>query len=231
MKETGNIRPEMPMTDNSNTQTAGLILDFVGRCLDVFATQPQDHRDLVTDMLDTGRRFQADPQMQIGTCPPQAPVAKWLEPALAQGRKSARENGAMLGLLEATERLASLLPWEVGYDDPSLSESFRDNFGYAVVVGPGGLAECDQIAAGVTMMGPGLFYDWHHHPAHEFYINLSQDARWGLDFAELTLRPFGEAIVHPGGHPHAMQSGEGPLLAPWLWCGDVHSPAKMFAES
>jgi uncharacterized protein (DUF486 family) len=44
----------------------------------------------------------------------------------------------------------------------------------------------------------------------------------------MKAREIGEVITHPSYVPHAMFYLELPLLAPWLWKGDVHERTKMY---
>ncbi|MCH8522906.1 dimethylsulfonioproprionate lyase family protein [Glycocaulis sp.] len=83
------------------------------------------------------------------------------------------------------------------------------------------------FAFGITLIGPQTYYDWHQHPAVETYACLSPESKWGLNHAPLTKRPVGTVILHPSNAPHAMETGEYPLLAPWLWTGNIDSPARM----
>ncbi|MEL6876022.1 MAG: dimethylsulfonioproprionate lyase family protein [Pseudomonadota bacterium] len=203
-------------------------LGFVRASLDCFTDYAGANRTLVDKMLEKGEAFLAEAPDAPVRDTDQAPVARWLEPAIAHGRDQI--SGAPdHPVFTCLENIAEQLPWELGYDGPSLSEEFRANFGYVFIAGPGGLVECDWFAAGVTMMGPDIYYDWHHHPAHEFYINFSQTASWGLDLGELSRRKFQDMIVIPGGTHHAMRSGSQPFLAPWLWIGDIHTPSE-FSE-
>lgn len=211
--------------DQSQDRLRANVLDFVRASLDHFADYDGANSHLVEMMQGEGEAFLAnacDAQVRdIG----QAPVARWLGPAIAHARNRSASRASQK-IFTVMEQLSEMLPWELGYHDPSLSDAFRTNFGYAFIVGPGALIECDSFAAGVTMMGPNIFYNWHHHPAHEFYINLSQNSAWGLGFDKVSERKFEELIVIPGGTEHAMQSGSQPFIAPWLWIGDIHTPSQ-----
>tara|TARA_B100001765_G_C19436203_1_gene307896 strand:- start:124 stop:774 length:651 start_codon:yes stop_codon:yes gene_type:complete len=205
------------------------IRTFVQGTMAIVSENTGSHGSLIAQVQQRGEEFLAlTPALQRRAESP-APVREWLGQALSEATK--REcDGSTARILESLSIMADDLPWEVGYEGAGITDHFRRNFGYATLVGPGALIESDRFSAGVTMFGPDMFYDWHHHPAHEFYLNLTEGSGWGLDFEALSTRAFGEVIVHPGGRPHAMRSFDQPLLAPWLWCGDVHEPAKMTAQ-
>ena len=50
------------------------------------------------------------------------------------------------------------------------SPDFLENYGYAVLAGPGGLVASEALALGVLMLGPGIHYPTHRHPAVEIYV-------------------------------------------------------------
>lgn len=154
------------------------------------------------------------------------PTTDWLPLAIAEARRQDTQN-TFDGLLSALERLAPMLRWELGYDPRDVERDFAERFAFTEIVGLKGAATSSRFAAGVTLMAPNTFYEWHAHPAVEIYTCLSEGTRWGLDHHPLARREFGSVIVHPSMASHAMASANHPFLAVWIWSGDTQTPAAM----
>jgi hypothetical protein len=108
--------------------------------------------------------------------------------------------------------------------------TFLDNYGYAVIAGPSAgapaLVVCERLALGVLLLGPRTHYPRHAHPAAELYLPLNA-AEWWKGEGPWTAQPAGAVIHHPPNLPHATRTGEGPLLAIYLWRGDLATPARI----
>jgi hypothetical protein len=157
--------------------------------------------------------------------PPQTlPVCRHWEGALA------RVQPAEVILLAAALRaLTPYLAWRQnpGYTADRVGIRFLDNYGYAELVGPAGLLLSDRVAAGVLLLGPDTTYPPHSHPAVEHYLPLSGTALWGVGGSPPSPRPPGWLIHHPSGVPHEMRTGAEPLLALYLWQGDLDTAAAL----
>lgn len=94
-------------------------------------------------------------------------------------------------------------------------EPFYSSHANAMLIGPGGLEERDDVQVGVTVMAPEIVYPDHDHPPEEVYIALSPGAWWNADMAWTEPGP-GGIIYNPAGIRHAMRSGSGPFLALWF---------------
>lgn len=94
-------------------------------------------------------------------------------------------------------------------------EPFYSSHANAMLIGPGGLEERDDVQVGVTVMAPGILYPDHDHPPEEVYIALSPGAWWNADMAWTEPGP-GGIIYNPPGIRHAMRSGADPFLALWF---------------
>lgn len=130
-------------------------------------------------------------------------------------------------LWDATMNVMPYCLWTPGYDEEVVGLDFKNYFSYATLVGPSALIECSYLSAGITLAAPAFFYNWHCHPAIELYVNLTNNAFWGLDKKPLVQKELGDIIVHSSMREHAMFSADAPLLAPWIWVGDVKTPAIM----
>jgi hypothetical protein len=131
-------------------------------------------------------------------------------------------------LADALTGLSPALGWRQNpnYMRKPPGADFLDGYGYAVIAGPGGLVAA-PIAMGVLLLAPGLLYPAHAHPAEEVYLVLDGASRWWRE-GEGWRDPMGGAAVH---HPtrlaHAMQAGAAPLLAIYLWRGDLETNAAL----
>ncbi len=81
----------------------------------------------------------------------------------------------------------------------------------------------DDVVVGLVLLGPDVHYRAHHHPAEEYYFPLGAIA-WdhGDGWVE---EPAGELIHHAPWQPHAMATGDRPVLLAYLWFDDVAIPS------
>jgi hypothetical protein len=114
------------------------------------------------------------------------------------------------------------LDWYYHYPDrPDLAA----NIAFAELIGPAAPLWSDKIRVGFTFMAPGIFYPLHDHPAVELYLVLSGHAQWTRGTMTTSQDP-GTTILHASMQPHAMQTTTEPLLALYLWTGEIASPAR-----
>ena len=83
-----------------------------------------------------------------------------------------------------------------------------------------------RLALGVLLLGPGTHYPLHAHPAVEVYYTLTP-GEWWRDDGPWRLEPPGTAIHHPPDVRHATRAGAVPLLALYLWRGDLATHASL----
>jgi hypothetical protein len=135
-------------------------------------------------------------------------------------------------LVEPLRALGPRLVWtqNPNYRRSPVAASFLDNYGYAVIAGPAAgapaLATCADMAMGVLLLGPGTHYPRHAHPARELYLPLDV-GEWQQGDGEWTVQWPGAVIHHAPHVPHATRSGETPLLALYLWRGDLDTHARL----
>ncbi len=191
--------------------------------------QSQPLNDEIEKTILSANRFLLDSNMVASPSvkPGPAPATRWLDEAMAAAEAKASDSPKLILLCEMTKNVFPLCPWTPGYDESEVGTEFKNHFAYATLIGDGGIIPCNYFSAGITLIAPSFFYDWHHHPAIEIYLNLTEQALWGTNKAPMEAREVGEVITHPSYVPHAMFCQESPLLAPWLWEGDVHVRAKM----
>jgi quercetin dioxygenase-like cupin family protein len=94
-------------------------------------------------------------------------------------------------------------------------EPFYSSHANALLVGPGGLEERNDVEVGVTVMAPHIVYPDHDHPPEEVYIALSPGEWWNAEMDWTEPGP-GGIIYNPPGILHAMRSHGAPFLALWF---------------
>jgi Dimethlysulfonioproprionate lyase len=134
-------------------------------------------------------------------------------------------------LLAPLAQLAPHLRWvqNPNYVSAPPSPRFLENYGYAVLAGPGGPVETDALAFGVLLLGPDTHYPTHRHPAAEIYAVLSGEAEWQNAAEPWRREQPGAVIRHDGLVPHATRTLAEPLLAAYLWIGDLATHARIEA--
>jgi len=106
-------------------------------------------------------------------------------------------------------------------------QHYLANACYCEIVGSRGLVERKDVSVGLFLIGPNVNYPPHHHPSPEAYFVLSGTAEWWCGGSEWSLRPPGSLVFHPSNRSHAMRTGVEPLLAFFIWTGDVSELAEV----
>ena len=106
-------------------------------------------------------------------------------------------------------------------------ESFLRRYAYCELVGPTGLVFHATVSIGLLYLAPGTLYPPHAHPAEEAYHLLAGVSEWRAGTEALALRSPGDRVEHPSGVPHSMHSGTTPMLALYVWRGDLATPARL----
>jgi Dimethlysulfonioproprionate lyase len=142
------------------------------------------------------------------------PVCAHLETALAV------ETGTdtLRTLIAAFRAIEPSLEWRrrASFDETA-SANFMDGPANAMILGPGGLENRNDIWLGAPLMTPFVRYTDHAHAPEETYLALSEgDFRQGE--ADWFTPGTGGAFYNPPWIKHAMRSGAAPLFAFWtLW--------------
>jgi hypothetical protein len=156
---------------------------------------------------------------------PPLPILAQLPAALGAARDAVPDLADPLG------QMLPALSWtqNPNYRRHPPSADFLARYGYAQFAGPSNIptlvARVD-LALGVLMLAPGTVYPAHSHPAEEVYLPLVP-ARWQRGEEGWRDRRAGDLIHHPSGMAHATQAGEAPLLALYLWLGDLRTAASI----
>ena len=111
------------------------------------------------------------------------------------------------------------LCWGQTYNAADFGAAFLQKYGWLEVFGLRGHFANEEVAAGLLILGPGITYPDHHHIAEEIYIPLTGGTEWRMGEGGFHVRRAGEVIHHASNVSHAMRTGEGPLLALYIWRG------------
>lgn len=156
--------------------------------------------------------------------PEHEPVARTLPGArhLAAAVEAAA-GGPGEAIAFALAGLAPRLRWIANphYSDALMGEGYMANYAYCNLLGWEGFAARDSLACGFLLLGPGLHYPDHAHPAEEVYCPLTDDSEWSRDRGPFEGRSRGALIHHPSWMPHATRVGRTPLLALYFWRGEL----------
>jgi quercetin dioxygenase-like cupin family protein len=167
--------------------------------------------------------------------PGELPVCRFWDEALD---RAADGPAVLAGHLRA---LGPSLRWtqNPNYRHRPPDPAFLENYGYGVIAGPAGddkpetarpLVATDALAVGVLLLGPGTHYPAHHHPASEIYCIVSGDAEWRRGDAPWRREPPGAVVHHAPNLSHATRAGAEPLLAVYLWRGDLATRARLLEK-
>ena len=121
-------------------------------------------------------------------------------------------------LRDAVAQAAPFSPWEEA--SRGVPEFFPGGYAYAMLADESPPADDDPVRMGLLLQRGNIPYPGHAHDAEEFYFILSGEAHWRIDAREFTARP-GDLIHHAPCAVHAMQTGSAPLLALWVWRGNL----------
>ena len=144
------------------------------------------------------------------------PVLVHLDDAVARaGEEVDIELAGVLGPLAAAARWQQTAAYVASPPDPT----FLDLYAHAT------LADAEDVALGLVLLGPGVRYPPHHHPAEEFYLPAGA-IRWvHAAAADPAPEPAGVLIHHEPWQPHGMWTGDRGVLLAYVWIGEVGTSA------
>jgi quercetin dioxygenase-like cupin family protein len=143
--------------------------------------------------------------------PSSVPVLRWL----AHIRQFAPTSAATL--VKALVAAAPTLAWRRSYSPAAVGAQFYENYGWTEFAGLTGPMPSKHLACGVLLLGPHVTYPPHRHEADEIYVPLAGTAAWRHGTGPWRERVPGSVIHHARHEPHAMRTGQEPLLALYLW--------------
>lgn len=122
-------------------------------------------------------------------------------------------------LRHALEDVGPFLSWSGGdYERPG---GLADRYAFVEVVGPDGVLPAEALRFGFYLQAPETHYPSHSHAAEEFYLPVSGTALWQKDSGPFDAVAPGRIIHHVPFQRHAMQTRDEPMLAMWIWTGDL----------
>ncbi|MEQ9260914.1 MAG: dimethylsulfonioproprionate lyase family protein [Roseovarius sp.] len=89
------------------------------------------------------------------------------------------------------------------------------------ILGPDGMVPHDTLRFGALHQQAGHDYPEHNHRAEEIYHVLAGTALWSMGGGAPEPRGAGDFIHHPPSVMHAMHTRAEPMLALWVWRGDI----------
>ena len=111
-----------------------------------------------------------------------------------------------------------------------MGAAFMAGYGYVEFAGPrDALFHAPGIRVGLLVLGAGLHYPLHAHPAEEIYHPLTDGGLWRRGDEAWRAVPIGHAIHHPPMMPHETKAGDSTLLALYCWRGDTVTEARLTA--
>ena len=97
------------------------------------------------------------------------PVCDCIAPALA---------GNSTALAQSFSKIAPALHWQRRASADPAHAAFWNGHANALILGPGGLEQRDDLWLGVTLMAPRTLYPDHTHPPAEVYLPLTAGEWW-----------------------------------------------------
>ena len=154
-------------------------------------------------------------------------------PSMVEAPPACRYMGAALERARGVDSVAALaavlsdlvpeLAWRRRPGAEAHGEAFREGHANALIVGPGGLEQREDVLVGASLVAPGVRYIDHHHLPEEIYIVMSE-GEWYREGKGWYVPGAGGTVYHPPSVVHAMRAGDAPLLAVWmLWVDPVAS--------
>jgi hypothetical protein len=119
----------------------------------------------------------------------------------------------------ALNGLSPRLQWKRRSSAQPDGTSFHDGHANALVAGPGGLEEREDVWVGISLLAPHVRYPDHRHLPEEVYVSLAGGSWWNENM-DWTTPDSGGLIYNEPNILHAMRTEAQPLLAIWcLWLG------------
>ena len=133
-------------------------------------------------------------------------------------------------LCDALIAVASHVEWRHTYTEAEVGRDFLNRFGWFELAGPDGHFITHQTRMTVGYWGPRLYYDWHQHEPEELYSVVAGQAMFRVEGQEDQALSAGGTRLHASNQPHALETGDHPVLTFVLWRGEgLADPPRMSA--
>ena len=152
---------------------------------------------------------------RLAATPPELPVLAHLDAALGRVADEVDDD-----LRDALTLLGARADW-TRPDAYAADAGMSDGYAKATL-----REDTDQdVSLGLVLLGPGVTYPAHHHPAEEYYFPLGA-IRWDHGDGWVD-EPAGELIHHEPWQAHAMAVDDRPVLLAYLWFDEVTVAATL----
>ena len=198
------------------------LLDALGAlCEDGAAREP----GMAADLRRIRQALGGLTDLRPAASPPPKVVEAFLPGCLGLAR--APLAARLVAALDAARADIAWYPSKSYENEPSMAD-FTPRYAVAPIVGPDRFGrQCpyfsDQIFLGVSLQAPATDYAAHAHRAVELYCILAGSVDWQQGDGAWRPKAPGDFMRHEAHEPHAMRTGEAPLLALFAWVSDVMS--------
>ena len=135
-------------------------------------------------------------------------------------------------LVDSVTAVSSAGGWYQVYTGDGINADMADFMLAKQVVGPKGLFAGNSLRAGIFLLAPHFEYPMHCHAALEIYYVHSGtiDIQNGTESVPRRLGP-GQYSITPSEVPHALHTGDAPVLLLFVWTGNVTAPIWWWVQS
>ena len=128
------------------------------------------------------------------------------------------ENAAM-------KQAALTLDWGQVYKGGGIDPVLAEGMFAAQAVGTYGVFKAREVASGLFLLAPGVYYPPHTHAAREVYHCLAGEIEitHKLDKPSFTLEA-NQSSETPSGRLHSLRTGNQPVLLAYIWSGELIAP-------
>lgn len=117
------------------------------------------------------------------------------------------------------------LDWGQVYQGGGIENNLAEGMFAAQAAGTYGVYAAQNIATGLFLLAPNVFYPLHTHAAREVYHCLAGEIEiiHRVNDAAFTLHT-NQSSETPSGRLHSLRTGAAPVLLAYIWTGDITAP-------
>lgn len=152
--------------------------------------------------------------------------ARLVRDAAASNRRISLEtvdlevNDAHADLVHNIQKTNAKLAWrEPGFG--RIPDTIASHLAVCEIIGPNGQIAHEDIRVGLLHQAANVTYPSHNHAAEEVYLVLTGPQEWQKDDDAWYEGSSGDFIHHLPYQPHAIRTARTPLLALWVWTGNI----------
>jgi len=141
-------------------------------------------------------------------------------PAACRHLAASFENPNTIELADHLAAIQNQLNWTEA-PRGKLTSHMDDKHAMVQMIGPDAGYCSENIRFGAFLLAPDTIYPFHSHSAEEIYLPISGLGQWRLQDQPYESKQPGTIIHVRPWVPHAIRSGNNPLLMLWAWFGDI----------